>query len=200
MDETTGQGNNGQPNEDELLRIVAKRRMHPHPSWKTAWEALKELKKRPESSWRVRLILGPLPDTERELAFDAVWDKVWDNLPDAYRQGMFRGWLLTIARNCLRDFQKKSRNKKRRPLGAPERPDKNGKTPLDLAIEKEERERLDHAISQLDPQLSEVFSLRRKGMSVKEIGTQLGIAAWKVRKLLSKATEKLAEMLKGMKI
>jgi hypothetical protein len=104
----------GELSDQELIEIVAARREERDDSWEAAWEALHELRQphRPYA-WRVNLVLSPLTDTEREMACDQVWDKVFANLPASYRPGSFRAWLLQITRNCLSDYLDKGRNKRR---------------------------------------------------------------------------------------
>lgn len=104
----------------------------------------------------------------------------------------FSTWLLTIARNRCLNVQKK-----KRPRPVPDLPDPGvARTPLVEAEENELFQQLDAGLAALPFEQQTVFVLAEiQGYSHEEIGRIEGVPAGTVKSRLSRARQKLRELL-----
>lgn len=114
-------------------------------------------------------------------------------------RGSFAGWLFTIARNKLIDHQRYhrrlwrfvSRHSQRHGLEAEQ-------DAMDLILREERIARVQAAFRQLPAADQEVLGLRYSaGLSSREISEVVGISDAAVRKRLSRATDRIARLLKS---
>jgi RNA polymerase sigma-70 factor (ECF subfamily) len=94
---------------------------------------------------------------------------------DSFRgESSFRTWLLTIARNLVRDRQR-GRKRSRVHVEIQDDDVAAGSDALEDAVAAESGDRLRRAVAQLSPLQRSVFTLRvTEGMSYKEIATAVG--------------------------
>ncbi len=67
--------------------------------------------------------------------------------------------------------------------------------PLDLAIENEQRERVEHLLSRLPDRWREVVDLRMRGEKLTDIGRRYGISRERVRQIQNAAIRRIQQML-----
>lgn len=192
-------------NEDDSLRELIGRAQGGDP------DAVEELIERHYDDVRafVRLQVDPALRA-RESSSDLVQSvcrKLLESLHDfEYRgKGSFRQWLFTLALNRVRQKYKYQRAQKRDPgrecsvldyvsLRAP------GPTPTQVAIAREESERIEREMDRLPPDYRQVLLLARVvGLPGREIARQMGRSEGAVRVLLSRATVRLLAAIEGRK-
>ncbi len=122
--------------------------------------------------------------------------KCWKNLDDLPEVRNMRAWIFRVGLNAAKDLQRNAYRRKARPL-APSAPFAgNDASPVDIALEQEEQERLRKAIGDLRTEEKEVYLLRQNGgltyeeiaelrrMPVGTVKTQMRAAIAKLRKVL----------------
>ena len=108
----------------------------------------------------------------------------------------FRGWLMTIARNTLVDIMRCQR-----PTASLHDPSiqlhlaDDHRTPEELALADEERQRVLAALQQLPPSQRRIVELRLSGLKSAEIADQLGMSVSAVNTAHFRAFERLRDLL-----
>lgn len=111
------------------------------------------------------------------------------NLPRLREPGAFEGWFWTVARNRLRSrIRRKGRLERELEFGAED-------DPSDLAVIKDEHERIRNALAELAPRDRQILWLREvEGLAHEEIGGRLGLATGAVRVAALRARRRLEEI------
>lgn len=122
--------------------------------------------------------------------------KAWEKLSTFKGDSAFSTWLYRITANTAKDDLAK-RNRDMNREEADENTASNQKTPEEEAIERENASELAEALSSLDDSMREIIVLRElDGLSYAEISKTLGIEEGTVKSRLSRAREKLREILR----
>jgi RNA polymerase sigma-70 factor (ECF subfamily) len=122
-----------------------------------------------------------VPRAEVDDVHQEIWLKVWEKLPTGYRDGCFRGWLFTLARNHLVDAARKRQIRK--PFGyggADAEPDdaiddRRAGQPWEIAMADERRQRLADCIGSLEPRRRRLVVGRLGGETYESLAAELGI-------------------------
>ena len=115
---------------------------------------------------------------------------------DRFHGGDARAWLLQIVRNTCYTWLEKNRPSELMTEFDEEIHQRPGANPETLAAQADERQRLMLALESLPPRSREVLVLRElEGCSYKEIGEITGIPIGTVMSTLSRARERLQQIL-----
>ena len=115
---------------------------------------------------------------------------------DRFRGGNARAWLLQIVRNQCYSWLEKNRPSELMTELDEQMHQHPAASPETLAAQGDERRRLDDALQSLPPRAREVLILRElEGCSYKEIGEITGIPIGTVMSTLSRARERLQQVL-----
>ena len=116
---------------------------------------------------------------------------------DGYGGGDPRAWLLAIVRNCVIDWQRRTRGDRRMLSIDEQAPMLHDDAASDAAaIRSSERTRIERAVTSLPLEFREVIVLREvEGLSYKEIGEVVGAPIGTVMSRLARARKRLADLL-----
>ncbi|MBE6650155.1 MAG: sigma-70 family RNA polymerase sigma factor [Ruminococcaceae bacterium] len=132
-------------------------------------------------------------------AFDVAQEafiKAWEKLSTFKGDAAFSTWLYRITANTAKDALAK-RNKAWNDAEADENTVSTNKTPEEEAVKRENARELANALAALDGNMREIIILRElDGLSYTEISKALGIEEGTVKSRLSRAREKLREILR----
>ena len=124
-----------------------------------------------------------------------TYAKAWRGLAGLRSATSLRAWLLTIARNEFLQLKRRGAERSVPLEEAPESPDPNPGALTHLIREEGDRA-LQSAVWRLDPSLSEVVSLHYfQELSIREIGSVLGIPLGTVKSRLNRAIRDLRSRL-----
>lgn len=134
-----------------------------------------------------------------EIAEDAVQDvflKLWTNRSALTEVGNLNAYLFRMARNHVLNGLKRIAHESTIISFLAKRDDKPASDPEEKLKEKEIREKLQAAISQLAPQQKQVYTLSRvEGLSQEEIAERLGLSISTVRNHLVQALKNIRRQL-----
>jgi RNA polymerase sigma-70 factor (ECF subfamily) len=142
-------------------------------------------------------VLGSRSDAEEVLqdSFVEVWTRAKSY--DAER-GSARAWVLAIARNRAIDRLRRRGSQARTASGAANEPGVAGATPLELAEQRQSRERIQAALRELTPEQRQVLELGYfEGLSQSEIATRLNEPLGTIKTRVRTALQKLATLFTG---
>jgi RNA polymerase sigma-70 factor (ECF subfamily) len=110
-----------------------------------------------------------------------------------------RGWVWRVSVNAGRDLRKYLRRRKARPLHTAESSAVCRRaSPADNLLKREQRDRLQAALTKLRPAEREVFLLRQDGdLTFEEIARRRGCPVGTAKPLMHTALRKLREALNG---
>lgn len=117
----------------------------------------------------------------------AVWQRVWERLPDSFREGNFRGWLFQVARNYIIDWRRKMRPESLTVEQGTFHADHRSVDPAETALERERRDVLRRCLQRLAPPLLQVIQARLSGEEYASLSRRLGITAAQAQKMLHRA-------------
>lgn len=129
--------------------------------------------------------------SDLEDVHQAVWQRVWQRLPEAFQGGNFRAWLFQITRNYLIDL-----SRKRRPeLFDEERElsDSRLVDPVGQLVEQERMTALGHCLDNLSREMAKLVRSRLAGDSYHAIYEQLEIPPARAHKLFHQAKAQLRD-------
>ena len=119
----------------------------------------------------------------------AVWERVWQHLPDGFRGGNFKAWLYRIARNYLLD------QGRRRPTetvaDAEFLADERQPSPLERLLDEERKRALERCLGKLEGELAALVRARLGGEGYEEICARLGWPLHRAHRLFHSAKEQL---------
>jgi RNA polymerase sigma-70 factor (ECF subfamily) len=133
---------------------------------------------------------------EAEDAASAVFVKALDHLA-AFRDqdDSFRSWLFRLAHNEVVDrHRRRTRHPERSLAGAVELTDA-GRTPEELAVEADGRQRMLALLTELPPRERAVLELRTADLATAEIAGILGISEQNVRTAQCRAISRLRDLM-----
>lgn len=132
-------------------------------------------------------------------AFDVAQDsfiKAWKKLSLFKGEASFSTWLYRITANTAKDLLAE-RNRRQHESEADEHIPSQYETPEERAIREENARELRQALDALDPEMREILVLRElEQLSYTEISELLGLEMGTVKSRLSRAREKLREILR----
>ena len=143
----------------------------------------------------VRRILSRTEDAED--AIQEIWLQAWRGARTYDpKRGTVCGWLVSIARSRAIDRLRSEGSRKRAAVAAgvdaPDPPE----SPAESAVDRQRREHVDHAMSQLDPQHREVLELAYfAGLSQSEISERLGAPLGTVKSWTRQALSRLEKLV-----
>lgn len=143
----------------------------------------------------VRRILSRAEDAED--AIQEIWLQAWRGARTYDpKRGTVCGWLVSIARSRAIDRLRSEGSRKRAAVAAgvdaPDPPE----SPAESAVDRQRREHVDHAMSQLDPQHREVLELAYfAGLSQSEISERLGAPLGTVKSWTRQALSRLEKLV-----
>lgn len=112
---------------------------------------------------------------------------------DQFREGNFRAWMFTVARNKLRDMAEQVGAQKRR---APEPVETTQSSPSQAAIRLENAEVLREAVARLPADYRRVIELRQlEGRDIADVAAAMNRSPNAIRILYSRAVKLLREDL-----
>ncbi|MBW3598059.1 MAG: sigma-70 family RNA polymerase sigma factor [Planctomycetes bacterium] len=171
--------------DEQWAACVARREESPEQR-RTAQDALRTLYDRHAPSL-LAFLAARVPRDDVEDVHQAIWERVWERLPDSFHTGNFRAWLFQVARNYLID-----RSRRRRPeLLAAEHEaflaDGRGDDPAELLVERERRDLLRGCLMRLEAPLAEVVRSRLAGEEYGSICRRMKITTPQAHKMLHRA-------------
>jgi RNA polymerase sigma-70 factor (ECF subfamily) len=173
---------------DEQLAETVARRDRSTATWQEARQACDQLYLR-HSRKLVAFLAARVRRSELEDVHQAVWQRVWQYLPEGFRGGNFRAWLYQIARNHVIDQGRKKRPEPLRddlPLPDPRTPG-----PVDMLLDRERMAILGRCLEHLDEDASAVVQARLAGESYLDICQRLGWKPERAHKLFHQAKDQL---------
>ncbi|MCC3159011.1 RNA polymerase sigma factor [Hymenobacter sp. 15J16-1T3B] len=145
-----------------------------------------------------RIGLALLHDAEAvEEAMQVTWVKAYEQLASFAGRASFATWLTRILLNeCLGRLRRQQRAASLDEYAEADLPSADGATPLQLVLNDELRDALEHAVQALPDAYRSVFVLRAvEGLSVGETAEYLGLTETNVKARLSRARERLRHHL-----
>jgi RNA polymerase sigma-70 factor (ECF subfamily) len=138
--------------------------------------------------------LGAAPDLAEDLTQE-TYAKVWLRIGTLRRTASLRSWLLTIARN---EFLQCVRVDRPEVEADGELTDRRGEAPQaeDELLRSERHGELRRAVSGLEPALQETVALHYfQGLSLREVGSVMGLPTGTVKSRVNRALGQLRERL-----
>lgn len=175
--------------DEELAERIA-RRQDSDRAWGLAQEACGELYAR-HARRLLAFLAARIGRSDLEDVHQAVWQRVWQSLPDGFRGGNFRAWLYQIARNHLIDLGRKRRTEAlegESGLAAP-----HGRGPEEVLLERERMAVLARCLDKLGEPARGIVQARLAGASYTEICERLQLLPERAHKLFHLAKEQLQE-------
>ncbi len=135
--------------------------------------------------------------------FQETWLRVLEKGHLYDGRNRFVSWLMSIAHNVAIDHLRKrnpgSLDEMKDPEdGAPFEPEAGGPSPLEMAVERQQHEMLDSALSQVPPLFREVLVLRfQEQMKLEEIAKLIRIPVATVKTRIYRGVMALRPALKG---
>ncbi len=117
----------------------------------------------------------------------AVWQRVWERLPDCFQEGNFRAWLFQVTRNYLIDWRRKKHPES---LSCEQElliADRQATDPAEAILEQERWETLRRCLKRLAPTLADVIQARLAGEAYDSICQRLGVTLPQAQKMLFRA-------------
>jgi RNA polymerase sigma-70 factor (ECF subfamily) len=123
--------------------------------------------------------------------------KCWRGLESMPEVRNLRAWIYRVGLNAAKDLQRNAWRRRAKPLiGASALAEGNGPSPVEVAEEREETERLHHALLALRPEEKEVFLLRQNaGLTYEEIASLRSSPVGTVKTQMRAAVAKLRQVL-----
>jgi RNA polymerase sigma-70 factor (ECF subfamily) len=178
---------------DEALAAVIAQRDRSAQAWRSAQEACAQLYQR-HARQLLAFLAARVRRRDLEDLHQAVWQRVWQHLPDGFAGGSFRAWLYQIARNLVIDW---GRKKQPQPLGEGDEPPGRGqKRPGDELDEKECRLILERCLQQLSREAALLVQGRLAGESYEDLCRRLGLKVERAHKLFFAAKAQLQACVK----
>ena len=137
----------------------------------------------------------------REDAIDAIQDtflRCWKHRSEFAKVQNSKAWIFRIAMNIGKDIRKNAWNRKKKDMAEDDTfLTSREQTSEELASEKEQIERLQTAIQNLDEKEKEIFLLRQNGgLTYEQIAEYLDMPTGTVKTRMRRAIEKLRKELK----
>ena len=173
---------------DEQLAERISVRSESREHWRNAARDFESLYAR-HSAKMLAFLSSRVKRSDVEDVHQAIWQRVWQHLPDRFRGGNFRAWLHQIARNYLIDRSRK----KQTDLIDDDRQfsDPQSVPPDDQLIERERMQILRQCLERLDREMSQLVQARLIGDSYPEICSRLEIRVERAHKLFHQAKAQL---------
>jgi RNA polymerase sigma-70 factor (ECF subfamily) len=173
---------------DERLAEHVAGRDESDRAWRSAQDACELLYRR-----HARLLSAFLAARVRRDELDdvhqAVWERVWQHLPQRFRGGDFRAWLYRIARNYLID---QGRKRQATPLeDDKDFPDPRPGRPDETLLERERMDLLSRCLGKLDARSAAVVRARLGGESYDTLCPRLGLRPESAHKMFHQAKAQL---------
>lgn len=173
---------------DEALAAAVGERVRQGPDLRGAHDAYRALYQR-----HARLLLAFLAarvhPNDVEDVHQAVWERVWQHLPDSFRGGNFKAWLYRIARNYLLD---QGRRRPSETVADVEfLADERQGSPVDRLLDQERTRALERCLEKLEDELAALVRARLDGQGYDEICARLGLPLHRAHRLFHSAKEQL---------
>jgi RNA polymerase sigma-70 factor, ECF subfamily len=177
----------GVSSDEELAAIVALRQ-EPQGDWQAARQACEQLYLR-HARRLLAFLSARVNRSDLEDIHQAVWERVWQRVPEGFHGGNFRAWLYQIARNYLIDM----RRKKTPSTPGDEALEVAGKDAgADVWIAEQERIAiLQRCLSNLNSEAASLVRARLSGESYDEICRRTGWKTERAHKLFHQAKQEL---------
>lgn len=180
---------------DEQLAACVARRAVSAADRREAQDALRRLYDRHAPALAAFLSARVARDDVEDV-HQAIWERVWERLPDCFQQGNFRAWLFQVARNYLIDRSRKHRPE---PLPAAAEallPDRQNHDPAQALAERERHEVLRGCLRRLEASLADLVRARLAGEEYESICDRLNITTPQAHKMLHRAKQLLQACVK----
>jgi RNA polymerase sigma-70 factor (ECF subfamily) len=138
--------------------------------------------------------LGADPAQAEDLTQD-TYAKAWLGIGTLRRTGSLRSWLLTIARNEFLQWVRVDRPEVAAPDDLTDYPGDNPRAETEL-LRSERHGALRRAVTDLEPALQETVALHYfQGLSLREVGSVMGLPTGTVKSRVNRALGQLRELL-----
>lgn len=179
------------PDEDLAAHIVLRGRSEEY--LETARDACRQLYLR-HARGLLAFLAARVRSADLEDRHQAIWERVWQRLPDSFRGGNFRAWLYKVARNYVIDQGQKRHAES---LVDENLPDRRHDLPDEALLERERQLVLARCLEKLEGTLAELVRARLAGESYDALCQRLGLAPERAHKLFHQAKAQLRTCVEG---
>jgi RNA polymerase sigma factor (sigma-70 family) len=174
--------------DEQLAETIARRQRSDSRAWQEARHACGQLYLR-HAPKLLAFLAARASRSDLEDIHQAIWERVWQHLPDGFHGGNFRAWLYQIARNYLID---QGRKKRIDPLGEDQPlPDPRAPQPDEPLLEQERMLILRRCLERLTAEAAQLVQARLAGESYVEVCQRLGMKPERAHKVFHQAKEQL---------
>ncbi len=140
-----------------------------------------------------RILASDLEDIHQ-----AVWQRVWNQLPKSYRGGNLQAWIFQIAKNYLIDCSRRKKAESHEALDS--LVDETAIAPDRLAEEKERMAGLEHCLKQLEKTMAIVVRGRLTGEAYQTICQRAGLEAAQAHKMFHMGKQQLQDCIRNRNV
>lgn len=178
---------------DEQLAAAIARRSESPAEWQMAQQHFEVLYAR-HAGKMLSFLAARVRRSDVDDVHQAVWERVWQYLPDRFTGGNFRAWLHRIARNYIID---RSRRRTADQLEEESRfSDPRTTRPDDALVETERMQALEGCLQKLDNLSAALVRARLGGEDYSTLCERLELASARAHKLFHQAKVQLANCVK----
>lgn len=170
---------------DEKLAIEIARRSDSARNWQVAMSLFEELHHRHGNLLHAFLASRTKPNDCDDL-YQLIWLKVWDKLPEQFRDGNFRAWLYTIARRTIIDHHRLARDHNTIPTNA-----EVSVEPDNVLLQQERASILANCLQQLERKEREILQALFSGQTYAQITQTWSVSHSVAYKMVHRAKGKL---------